>query len=61
MDINGRKWITVNKFDQDGSFLVNVGAPCNVCLKDDSRYISKSIMRKFVEINKWSIVSGQEE
>ena len=26
---HGRKWI---KFDKDGSFLVNVGAPCNVCL-----------------------------
>ena len=37
---HGRKWI---KFDKDGSFLVNVGAPCNVCLKDDKRFAS--IMR----------------
>jgi len=47
---HGRKWI---KFDQDGSFLVNVGAPCNVCLKDDPRYAT--IMR-FRDSN-WSIVA----
>ena len=32
---HGRKWIMV---DQDGSILLNVGAPCNVCLKEDERY-----------------------
>jgi glucose/arabinose dehydrogenase len=47
---HGRKWI---KFDQDGSFLVNVGAPCNVCLKDDPRYAT--IMR--FRDSKWSIVA----
>ena len=34
---HGRKWI---KIDLDGSILVNVGAPCNVCLNDDQRYAS---------------------
>ena len=32
---HGRKWIMV---DSDGSILLNVGAPCNVCLKEDERY-----------------------
>ena len=32
---HGRKWIMV---DKDGSILLNVGAPCNVCLKEDERY-----------------------
>ena len=45
---HGRKWI---KFDKDGSFLVNVGAPCNVCLKDDKRFAS--IMR--FENGSWQI------
>jgi len=32
---HGRKWIIV---DEDGSILLNVGAPCNVCLRDDERF-----------------------
>ena len=32
---HGRKWIMI---DNDGSILLNVGAPCNVCLKEDERY-----------------------
>ena len=32
---HGRKWIMV---EDDGSILLNIGAPCNVCLKEDERY-----------------------
>ena len=32
---HGRKWIMI---DEDGSILLNIGAPCNVCLKEDERY-----------------------
>ena len=32
---HGRKWIIV---DDDGSILLNVGAPCNVCLREDERF-----------------------
>ena len=45
---HGRKWIIV---DEDGSILVNVGAPCNVCLKEDDRFAT--ILRYKEE--KWSI------
>jgi len=32
---HGRKWIMV---DSDGSILLNIGAPCNVCINEDERY-----------------------
>ena len=34
---HGWKWI---KHDYDGNLYVNVGAPCNVCVKEDKRYAS---------------------
>lgn len=34
---HGWKWI---KHDDDGNLYVNVGAPCNVCIKEDKRYAS---------------------
>jgi len=34
---HGWKWLAHN---QEGSLYTNVGAPCNVCLKDDQRYSS---------------------
>ena len=45
---HGRKWIMV---DDDGSILLNIGAPCNVCLKEDERYAT--IMR--YKENTWKI------
>ncbi len=45
---HGRKWIIV---DDDGSILINVGAPCNVCLKDDERFAT--ILR--YKDNQWKI------
>jgi len=43
---HGWKWIAHN---QDGDLFTNIGAPCNVCLKDDQRYAS---IVKF-EGNEW--------
>jgi glucose/arabinose dehydrogenase len=34
---HGWKWI---KHDKNGKLYVNVGAPCNVCLREDKRYAS---------------------
>lgn len=34
---HGWKWL---KHDEDGSLYFNIGAPCNICLSDDSRYAS---------------------
>tara|TARA_B100000900_G_scaffold400922_1_gene405042 strand:- start:2733 stop:3839 length:1107 start_codon:yes stop_codon:yes gene_type:complete len=45
---HGRKWIMI---DDDQSILVNIGAPCNVCLKDDERYAT---IVRFHE-NEWTI------
>tara|TARA_B100001287_G_scaffold245600_1_gene222991 strand:+ start:2683 stop:3783 length:1101 start_codon:yes stop_codon:yes gene_type:complete len=45
---HGRKWIMV---DEDGSILLNVGAPCNVCIKDDERYATILRLRD----NNWII------
>ncbi len=45
---HGRKWIMV---ENDGSILLNIGAPCNVCLKQDERYAT---IVKFYN-NTWSI------
>ena len=43
---HGWKWIVHN---QAGELVTNIGAPCNICLKDDQRYSS---IVKF-EDNKW--------
>jgi glucose/arabinose dehydrogenase len=32
---HGSKWLA---HDKDGNLFTNIGAPCNVCLKDDPRY-----------------------
>ena len=45
---HGRKWIMI---DEDGSIVLNVGAPCNVCLKEDERYAT--IIR--LKENRWII------
>ena len=45
---HGRKWIIV---DSDGSLLLNVGAPCNVCLREDERFAT--ILR--YKDNNWKI------
>jgi glucose/arabinose dehydrogenase len=45
---HGRKWIMI---DEDGSILLNIGAPCNVCLKEDERYAT---IIRFQE-NRWII------
>ena len=45
---HGRKWIVI---DDDQSILLNVGAPCNVCLKDDERYATIIRFRE----NSWTI------
>lgn len=45
---HGRKWIMV---DDDGSILLNIGAPCNVCLKEDDRYATIIRFRE----NNWII------
>ena len=34
---HGWKWL---RHDKDGNLYTNVGAPCNVCLRDDKRYAS---------------------
>ena len=45
---HGRKWIMI---DHDDSILMNIGAPCNVCLNEDERYAT--IIR--FKDNNWSI------
>ena len=45
---HGRKWIMI---DEDGSIVLNIGAPCNVCLREDERYAT--IIR--FKDNRWII------
>ena len=47
---HGWKWIA---HDQSGNIFTNIGAPCNVCLKDDQRFSS---IVKF-EDNEWKPVA----
>lgn len=45
---HGRKWIMI---DDDDSILLNIGAPCNICIKEDERYAT--IIR--YKDNDWTI------
>ncbi len=47
---HGWKWLTHDEF---GNIYTNVGAPCNVCLKEDPRYAS---IVKF-DGNNWEVVA----
>lgn len=47
---HGWKWI---KHDKQGNLYTNVGAPCNVCLKDDKRFAT--ILR--LNNNSWDFVA----
>ena len=47
---HGWKWI---KHDTEGNLYTNVGAPCNVCLRDDKRYAT--ILR--LKNNSWDYIA----
>ncbi len=47
---HGWKWL---QHDYDGNLYTNVGAPCNVCLRDDKRYASILKLKK----GSWSLVA----